>query len=183
VIGFLLGKLILSYGKKEEKLRDLALIDGLTKLYNRKGFISFASQILQHADRAKKGLLLVFVDLNNMKWINDKFGHTEGDRTLSCVAQTLRDTFRHSDIISRIGGDEFAILALDAKQEDIEVVRKRLAENLKTVECNISAEYRPSLSSGIVYYDPDNPCSIEDLLNRADTLMYEEKRKNNDQNK
>lgn len=87
----------------------------------------------------------------------------------------LQETFRRSDVIGRIGGDEFAILALEAKAESLDMLRKRLKENLKLAACNADFKCKLALSLGIIYYNPEKPQTIEDLLKKADTLMYEEK--------
>jgi len=162
--------------KNEEALRQLALYDDLTGLYNRRGFLFFAQQILRLANRTQRGMLLVFADLDNMKKINDTLGHRQGDAMLTCAAKVLKETFRRSDVIARIGGDEFAVLALEAKEESMDILRERLQKNMQAVECGISPHFKLSLSVGIVYYDPRHPCSMEELLHRADLLMYEQKR-------
>jgi diguanylate cyclase (GGDEF)-like protein len=162
--------------RNEELLQTLALFDELTGLYNRRGFLSFATQLLKLSDRSQRGLVLIFADLNNMKLINDNFGHAEGDKALTCVANVLKNTFRGSDLVGRIGGDEFAVLALEAKQENMDVLRKRLHDNTTRAECNQAFKCSISLSLGLVYYNPEQPCPIEELLHRGDLLMYEEKR-------
>jgi len=114
IIGFLFGKQILNYNRQQDILQKLALIDELTGIYNRRGFITFSEQLIKLSNRTKRGLILGFIDLNNLKDINDKSGHSEGDKTLLCIAEVLKKTFRGSDIIGRIGGDEFVVLALEA---------------------------------------------------------------------
>jgi len=90
--------------RAEEVLRTLALFDELTGLYNRRGFMSLSDQFLRLSNRTKRGLILVFADVDNMKQINDTFGHAEGDRALICTARVLQNTFRGSDVIGRVGG-------------------------------------------------------------------------------
>ena len=94
----------------ELKMRELALKDILTGLYNRRGFLTFAEQLLRLSDRTHRGLILIYADLDNLKQINDDHGHEEGDRALVIIADVFRETFRDSDVIGRVGGDEFAIL-------------------------------------------------------------------------
>ncbi len=98
-----------------EELRNLSLTDELTGLHNRRGFITLSQQQIRQAKRTKKEMLLLFVDLDGLKKINDGFGHSEGDRALFAVAALLRETFRDSDIVARIGGDEFAVLAMETE--------------------------------------------------------------------
>ncbi|MFO7570596.1 MAG: diguanylate cyclase, partial [Smithellaceae bacterium] len=97
----------------EKELESLAFDDHLTGLYNRRGFFTLAKRELNRAVRSEKTLLLFFADLDDLKAVNDQFGHEEGDRALIAAAKILSQTFRSSDIVSRIGGDEFAILAVD----------------------------------------------------------------------
>lgn len=161
----------------EEKLRELALIDELTGLYNRRGFITLATQQIKTADRLNQGLILMYADMNKMKWINDTFGHAEGDRALIDVAQILVNTFRSADIISRIGGDEFVGLALDTDGTLEKALVERLSQNLKEYNLHSTRQYELSISIGVTRYDNDNPCTLNELLKRGDKLMYKEKRK------
>jgi diguanylate cyclase (GGDEF)-like protein len=161
--------------RAEVKMRELALIDVLTGILNRRGFLTFAEHLMKLSDRTQRGLILIYADLDNMKWINDEFGHEEGDRALVTTADVLEKTFRNSDIIGRVGGDEFAVLALEARSESLDVLRKRLKENLERTKYNVDSMRKLTFSLGIIYYDPEKPQTIEELLRRADRLMYEEK--------
>ncbi|MFH0753366.1 MAG: GGDEF domain-containing protein [Candidatus Omnitrophota bacterium] len=161
--------------KSEGRMRELALMDVLTGLCNRRGFLTYADQLLKLSDRTKRGLILIYADLDNMKAINDELGHDEGDRALTTVGDVLKMTFRSSDVVGRVGGDEFAILALEAKAESLDALRKRLKENLKRTTYNEGATHQLTVSLGIIYYDPEKPQPIEELLRRADGLMYREK--------
>jgi diguanylate cyclase (GGDEF)-like protein len=114
-----------------ETLRRLSLLDGLTNLYNRRGFLTFAEQFISLAQRSQRNLSLVLVDVDYLKAINDNFGHAYGDEALIRTANILRKTFRRSDIIGRIGGDEFSILAIDVNHEGIPILIQRLFETLK----------------------------------------------------
>ncbi|MBI2839973.1 MAG: diguanylate cyclase [Acidobacteria bacterium] len=161
----------------EDRLRGLSLVDELTGLYNRRGFMKLAELQLKIANRARSRLLQIFADVDGLKQINDRFGHEEGDLALIEVARVLRQTFRESDVLARIGGDEFAILAADVQDGGAKVCAARLRDKLETH--NLSKpdrRYRLSVSVGIAHYDPAGPCSIEELLSRSDALMYENKR-------
>ena len=158
----------------ELKMRELALKDILTGLYNRRGFLTFADHLLKLSDRAHRGLILIYADLDNLKQINDDHGHEEGDRALVIIADVFKETFRDSDVMGRVGGDEFAILALEASAENLDALRKRLKENLEKAQSKFPL-HRLTFSLGIVHYDPQMPQSIEELLKKADMLMYEEK--------
>jgi len=161
----------------EAKLKDMSFRDELTGLYNRRGFIELAEQQLKVADRMKRGMFLLFGDLDGMKQINDKYGHQEGDRALKETAALLKATFRESDIIARIGGDEFVALTLETKTENSEILHSRLNQYLADRKARGDLPYVISLSVGIAYYDPEHPESIDKLLVHGDSLMYKVKQK------
>jgi diguanylate cyclase (GGDEF)-like protein/PAS domain S-box-containing protein len=156
----------------EDQLRALSVTDSLTRLFNRRGISIAAEQELRHAKRSGTPISIMFMDLNGMKNINDIYGHDIGDSVLVSVAQVLRDTFRDSDIIGRIGGDEFVVVALNASIDTVNPMITRLRENLKY--CDYPFEV--SLACGAVEYNPDDDQSLTHLLKQADTAMYREKR-------
>lgn len=161
--------------KMEEEIRLISITDPLTGLYNRRGFMLFAEQQFNLAKRNNTELLLFYLDLDNLKHINDSFGHEEGDAALIRASGILKSTFRITDIIARVGGDEFAILIDKAPEVTAEQVLSRLTE--KTIALNEeNKRYKVSMSIGISDFNPLNPCSIDDLLSRADREMYKNKR-------
>lgn len=160
---------------QEERLKDMAILDELTGLYNRRGFMALASQHLKQARRAKRRALLLFADLNGLKSINDTHGHADGDRALVMAAEVLNRTFRDSDVVARIGGDEFAILAIEADTESVEAIKARLQSALDSANRG-NRPYEISVSVGIVPYDPDTHSSVEELMAFADREMYTHKR-------
>lgn len=159
----------------EYEFRKLSLTDELTGLYNRRGFLTVAIQQLKMASRFNGEICLLYIDLDDLKLINDRFGHKEGDVALIETSNVLRRTFRESDIIARIGGDEFAVLAIGTT-DSCNNLAARLEENLKDVNSIIDRGYTLSLSIGTAYCNPQNPSSIEELLIQADKAMYEKKR-------
>ena len=159
----------------DRELRSLALADDLTGLYNRRAFLTLASQQLKLSRRNAQGLLLFFVDVDNLKHINDSFGHHEGDLAILRVADTLEDCFRDSDIIARIGGDEFVVLALETCGESQQAILRRLETGLGTSNARES-RYQVSLSVGVAKFDPKHPVSLGDLVSIADRMMYAQKR-------
>ena len=160
--------------QNDANLRRLALIDDLTKLYNRRGFFSLSEQNMKLAQREGKALLLLSADLDGLKLINDTYGHHEGDRALIAVASLLKATFRTSDVIARIGGDEFVVLMIQAKGENAQVIKDRLQKNID--QYNAAAEkFSISLSVGITQFNPQDDVSIEELLVRADQQLYQDK--------
>lgn len=175
IVGALLD--ITDRKRTEEALRTLSLADELTGLYNRRGFFTLAEQQLRIANRMKKKMLLLFADLDDLKWINDNMGHNEGDQALVDIADILKKTFRESDFVARIGGDEFAILAIETEEVNAEVLNRRLLENLKAHNARRNRGYNLSISMGMSRYESEAPCSIDDLLTKADKFMYKHKRK------
>ena len=163
--------------KAEEALKTLSHKDDLTGLYNRRGFFILAEQGLKAAQRMGKEMLLIFGDLDNLKGINDTFGHKEGDQALVDTSQILRETFRESDIIARIGGDEFVVLAMNSLETSAEKLINRFQQVSKDHHFQTKRPHKISMSLGIACFDPKNPCSTDALLAQADKFMYENKQK------
>jgi diguanylate cyclase (GGDEF)-like protein len=157
-------------------LRSLSLIDDLTGLYNRRGFADLGEQHLKLARRQARGVLLVYVDLDRLKTINDTLGHHVGDRALLKVSDMLRDTFRRSDIIARMGGDEFAVLALEATEENEIQLVARLRAKVEQFNERGKEPYQLSISLGTARFDGEGRTRLDELLAKADAAMYEEKR-------
>ncbi len=157
-------------------LREMSLVDPLTRFYNRRGLITLARQLFKVADRMRKRVSHIFVDLDGLKLINDTLGHRAGDHALLETTDLLKETFRDSDIMARVGGDEFVVLAMENGGADAELWTDRLQDNLRARNARADRTYLLSLSVGIAYYDPDAPRELDDLLARADRMMYEEKR-------
>jgi diguanylate cyclase (GGDEF)-like protein/PAS domain S-box-containing protein len=162
----------------EELLRSISTKDELTGLHNRRGFLTLAPQYLKMADRTKKAALLLFADLDGLKSINDTLGHPAGDRALTTVAHILNETFRQSDILARMGGDEFAVLAMETPITGAEKVTARLQGNLDSHNRKSSSHL--SLSLGVARYDREHRGSVEELLAQADAEMYQQKRSKRD---
>lgn len=162
--------------RQQEELRSKSFIDELTGLYNRRGFFVLVEQQLKLAIRNKKGCVLLFFDLDHLKQINDTHGHAEGDKALFQVGETLRATFRKSDIMARIGGDEFAVLAIEANAGSPHLLLARLQDKLKDCNDQKNLSFEISLSSGAAIFDPHAPCSFEQLMEDADRVMYKDKR-------
>jgi diguanylate cyclase (GGDEF)-like protein/PAS domain S-box-containing protein len=161
----------------EEELRSLSLTDSLTGLHNRRGFFTLAELQLRLADRRKQGMYMLYADMDGLKQINDTYGHQEGDRALSETANLLKMTYRSSDVVSRIGGDEFAVIPVGTVKDDIAVIISRFLKNLEDFNSRKSLRYPLSVSIGIVLYDPLHPRPLEELISKADEMMYEQKRR------
>jgi diguanylate cyclase (GGDEF)-like protein len=161
----------------DRELRQLALTDDLTCLYNRRGFFAAATHQMKLARRNRQALLLFFCDVDNLKKVNDSFGHREGDLCLVRAADALEETFRSSDVLARLSGDEFAVLALEVSAQTQEVILRRLERNLRKSNTKANeSRYELSLSVGVARYDPKRPVALGELMAQADKAMYEKKR-------
>lgn len=163
----------------EAQLRSLSDVDPLTGLLNRRGFLEAAKRQLSLAQRQNWRMSLFFLDLDGLKWINDEFGHLEGDLALTEIASVLRKSVRSPDIIGRFAGDEFTILAFEGAENSDSVVKisGRLRENLKVHNSRKRAARKISFSIGVAGFDPAKSPSLENMITEADIKMYEEKRK------
>jgi diguanylate cyclase (GGDEF)-like protein len=161
--------------RMEKDIRDLSLRDELTKLYNRRGFYVLAEQAFHLAQRSHVPFSVVFIDLNNLKQINDIHGHDVGSAFLSEVADLLRECFRDTDVIGRIGGDEM-VVAGESTEVGINQATRRLEHSTALRNVREGRLYPLSFSIGCATSDVDSPKTLEDLLNRADKAMYKEKR-------
>lgn len=158
----------------EDEARRLSLTDELTGVHNRRSFFLLAEQMLRSARRTECPCLLFFIDLDGLKKINDANGHEAGDLAIIAAAQVLKAAFRDSDVVARIGGDEFVALAMDAG-----VPADRITARIRTLveEFNDSdrCRYPIALSIGVVECSPKELKPLSELLARADALMYADK--------
>ncbi len=158
-----------------ERELSLALTDDLTDLHNRRGFMALAAHQLKLARRNGQGALLFFADVDNLKHVNDRFGHPEGDRALLRAAVALSETFRDSDVLARFGGDEFAVLALEADNRNHEAILRRIADSLAKMNA-VERRYGVALSVGSARFNPLQAVPLEELIAQADEAMYVQKR-------
>ena len=160
----------------EDALRNLSLIDDLTGVYNRRGFMTLADGHLTLARRRKRELLLIFADVDELKQINDEFGHATGDLALVEAAALLRRTYRSADIIARLGGDEFTAFPLEAGSDNATLLLQRLQAAIDRTNAEARRPYRLSISVGISRFDPERCQTIQQLLEEADQELYARKR-------
>ena len=160
--------------KKIQQTFEMAVKDPLTELYNRQYLSEYAKKAFQRVTRHESVLILIFIDLDNFKYVNDSFGHKEGDKVLKQVGEILRKTFRNYDIIVRYGGDEFVILIEDIHFDSANIEKtllccvKRVEEKLNRFK--ISASYGYSLA-------PNGAMGLEELIESADEKMYAQKQR------
>jgi two-component system, cell cycle response regulator len=153
------------------ELRQLSLEDTLTGLNNRRGFMVLANHHIHLCDRSKRGMHLVYLDIDSLQWVNRTFGYHEGDNALIDVAHLLEQSHRHSDVIARIGGDEFAVLAIDTRPDSGPILEARLHQQIGAFNADRMRRYGLALSIGVERYDPEHPCGVEDLIDRAAASM------------
>lgn len=166
----------------EAALRSLALVDELTQLYNRRGFLALAEQACEAAIAAGHGGALFYLDLDDFKPVNDRYGHAEGDRALATVADVLRRTFRDGDVVARLGGDEFVAFApcgsttAEGAWETVERVHSRLDSLTAAANATGVRPYVLRYSVGVAVLDPARPERIAGLMAAADAQLYLTKR-------
>lgn len=171
----ILGESLVEHQKQEKKLYDMSITDELTGVLNRRGFFTLTEHRLKIAKREKTGLLLLYADLDNLKEINDRFGHEEGDKLLKETANILKSTYRDADIVARIGGDEFVVFPVGTTMDHVEMITTRLQKEIDNYNADSKSSYKLSVSIGIATYDPESVNTIDGLLAEADRLMYEQK--------
>jgi diguanylate cyclase (GGDEF)-like protein len=158
-------------------LRKESLVDELTGLANRRGFLMLAEQHVELAKRTGASFMMVFIDMDRLKPINDTLGHQMGDAAIAETADVLRVCFRGSDILGRLGGDEFALLLPGTAENSEESIRGRLQREVQLRNAQPDRRYPLSVSVGIVAANAQTEPSMGELLAQADARMYEEKQK------
>jgi diguanylate cyclase (GGDEF)-like protein len=161
--------------EQARELEALSLTDELTGLNNRRGFVTLAAQQLKVATRNLRHAAVIYLDVNDLKPVNDKLGHEEGDRLLRDVAAVLRQCFRDSDVMARLGGDEFAVLTVDIGPQNATMLEERVARAERTFNQDGDRPFHLSLSIGTELFDPKAPVALDELLARADERMYARK--------
>ncbi|MCI3923771.1 GGDEF domain-containing protein [Paenibacillus sp. TRM 82003] len=165
-----------------EELHALSIRDELTGLLNRRGFLQRGEAALGKAAAARSRLLLVYADLDNLKRINDRHGHAEGDRAIRMAAKALRLSFDPADIVSRLAGDEFTAIVVGEpdRDEPPEGIRRRVQNHADRISAESGCPFELSFSMGFAVYDPERPCGFEELMRLADQALYQEKRRKKD---
>ena len=161
--------------RAEDDLKALLLVDELTGLPNRRAFITLSEQALKQATRLGRDVLMIFIDVDHLKFINDTYGHLAGDRALIDTARVLRESCREADIIARLGGDEFvALLSVDSDQTS-EIVCQRIKSRVELHNAEANRDYELSLSVGAKRSRAEGTM-LADLLAQADSALYAQKR-------
>ncbi len=158
-----------------EELFKQATLDSLTRVLNRTSLYKFLSSEIKRAQRNKNRLAVIYIDLDKFKPINDRYGHAVGDVVLQKVAERLQECVRESDCIARIGGDEFVIVLTDVIDlEQVKLFESRIIKTINNAIDTPKGSFSISMSIGVALY-PDDGSEMEELLQKADQLMYKDK--------
>lgn len=171
-----LEQAIVERQRAEEALRLLSLTDDLTGLLNRRGFFTLAEHQLKTGRRQEHGSMLVYGDLDGLKAINDSQGHQVGSAAIAAMAEVLRLNFRDSDLLARMGGDEFVVLVTNVQSTDGPAILDRLQQCVDSYIRDLAPPFRLAISTGATYVEPDTTLSVDELIVIADQAMYECKR-------
>jgi diguanylate cyclase (GGDEF)-like protein/PAS domain S-box-containing protein len=161
--------------QREEQLRMLSLSDELTGLYNRRGLFALGEHTLRVARRRGRGMGVIYVDIDGLQAVNERFGHAQGDEVLRTVADAMRASVRESDVLGRVRGDEFVILVEDGPAVTAGLIA-RLRRRVERANRRISRPLRLSLSVGAVDWEPGESVTLQELIERAGQRMYDDKR-------
>ena len=163
--------------ESNEILEAISKTDELTGVYNRRGFFEAVGDKVHDPKFKNKKAILIFADLDNLKIINDKMGHEEGDFAIRSTADILKDSLRASDVVARIGGDEFAALAIMDNSIKGEIIKDRIKELTQNFNATSSKDYYIGISVGYAEFSCDEAVEIEKYLDEADVNLYQDKKK------
>ncbi len=144
-------------------------------MYNRRGLFALGEHTMRIARRRARRLGIIYIDVDSLKTINDRFGHAQGDEALRMVADVVRASIRESDVVGRVGGDEFVVLAEDDTGVTQDLVA-RLRRRLDQANAKAGRPFRLSLSIGSVDWEHGEQATLQELIERADQRMYDDKR-------
>jgi len=160
----------------KDKISDLSLSDELTRLYNRKGFISIVDKNLTRLKRLKQKAVLFYLELNNLQEINEKSGYKEGDKVLANIGTLMSAAFREADVIARIGDDEFIAFLVDADIDNMEMVKNNFKDKLHTYNEKRSAQFKLSVSFAISSFDPEINETALEMISKVSSSVKQKKK-------
>ncbi|MBQ8678861.1 MAG: GGDEF domain-containing protein [Treponema sp.] len=158
-----------------QNLKAASVTDSLTGVFNRGGFMKYAERIIKNAREKKESGAVIYGDMDHLKKINDELGHDMGDAAIVAEVSVLKKVFRDSDIIGRMGGDEFAIVAPNLNESGFLQLCARLESESESYNKSSNAPFTLSISLGMVSFDSEN-YDLATLLKKADERQYEQKR-------
>ena len=161
----------------EQRLRKYAATDLLTEVLNRRAGLDYLQEEMNLAEANNFTLSVIFIDVNDLKSVNDNFGHQEGDKLLQQVSNVMQNSLRRNDMVVRLGGDEFLLILPQSDKEAAEKIWNRVRKDLKQLSKSNDKDYEISVSHGSAEYSPNYKKSLDQLINKADHAMYEEKKK------
>ncbi|MGN0133012.1 MAG: GGDEF domain-containing protein [Lachnospiraceae bacterium] len=157
-------------------LDEVSKSDELTHIYNRRGFLVTARKVMRDPENYNKCAVVLYADMNNLKLINDKFGHEEGDYSLRSIAQILKDALGENEIIGRFGGDEFAAFLFMEDRNYEQILRGKITEATEKLNAGNDKPYYISMSVGISSFINDKDADMNDAMVRADVDLYLQKK-------
>ena len=160
-----------------KKIQALALSDELTGAYNRRGLLTLGEQRIKDAKRFAQSIGIVYFDIDNLKMLNDEYGHRVGDQALVKFVSLLRGVCRDSDVIARIGGDEFVAMMLTDDVSCLETACERLTESFQALDDLQDTFSGLSVSFGYRLFEADADKTLDAMIDETDQLMYQQKLK------
>jgi diguanylate cyclase (GGDEF)-like protein len=166
---------IIEHKKVEEQLKYYATVDTMTGVLNRRTGLAVLEKEMKLMKRKDISLSICFIDADNLKHVNDTFGHEEGDDMIIIITDIIRSSIRKSDTLCRLGGDEFLIILPECKIAMAEEVWSKINQRLDIFNTNEDKPYKITLSHGCEEYDPEEDKRVDQLLSAADEKMYKDK--------
>lgn len=162
--------------KAMEELNRIYVIDPLCNIYNRNGFINHADEVFNDCVAAEKTIMLTFIDMDGLKFINDNYGHDEGDFAIKELANVIKECCDSDDICARFGGDEFVIFSKNASDDKRLILEHKFNAKLEHHNLIVSKPYKISASIGSVVTKVDSSYTLFKVVKMADEIMYEVKK-------
>jgi diguanylate cyclase (GGDEF)-like protein len=159
-----------------KKLDEMSRIDPMTGVTNRRGFFMTIREILKDPVNHGKKAVAIYADMDNLKIVNDEFGHDEGDFAIKTIAKVLSESFRSSDVVGRMGGDEFAAFAIIKQDGHADKIKERIQNSMKAFNDQSDKPYYVNISIGLIEFIIDDTVEIEQVLTKADAELYIEKK-------
>lgn len=163
--------------KEKEKLEHEATYDDLSGVYNRRFAIAFLEKTINLAKREGKAVSIAYVDLDNLKPINDELGHSKGDEAIVYIASTMKSAIRETDAVCRMGGDEFLIIFYNCSKENASEILVKISNKLEEAQFITPSGYKLEISYGVSEYDKNLYSELESFIEASDKSMYEQKYK------
>ena len=167
---------LLHINKAMDELNRLYVIDSLCNIYNRNGFFNIADDMFRDSIEQHRRVMLSFIDMDGLKYINDNYGHHEGDFAIQRLAGVIQDCCDKNSICARFGGDEFLILSVNVERNDDVALSRKFAAELQAINDLIRKPYTISASLGSVIVAAEEDDSLYSIIKQADEKMYEIKK-------